>query len=380
MAEVQTPTEQTLVDARADEGECSGGLTNDESKKELMRTVYGPAASPSGFEVLAEEWDALLAQSAYDSFFLTHLWQTTWWHYLGEGELWILAFRDGDELVGIVPLYLTEHEGTRCFALVGCIEVSDYLDAIVARGHEEAVYRGLLAWLRDEAPAWDKIDLCNLAQPSRLHELLPALCEEMGWSSEVFREDVAPRIALPLRYDEYLQEQVEKKQRHEIRRKQRRAEREHRVDFYIIGDRPDDATHYNLEAEMDDFVALQRASREDKAEFMTPEMRRFFQGMAQNLLEAGHLRLAFLALDGEKVATMLTFSHHRRLLLYNSGYDPDDRFAQLSPGWVLTAYLIQYAIATGHQVFDFLQGNEEYKYRFGSQDWDVMRVIVQRQK
>ncbi len=372
MAEVQTLEEQTLVDQHVDEGECTG---------ELVRTVYGPEASPNGFEALADEWDALLARSVYDSFFLTHLWQTTWWTHLREGELWILAVREpgsgeAGELVGIVPFYLVEDGGTRRFSLVGCLEVSDYLDAIIARGQEEQVYRSLLGWLRDEAPAWDELDLCNLPQTSLIHQLLPGLSEEFGWSSDVFREDVAPQFALPLRYETYLQEQVEKKQRHEIRRKQRRAEREHHVDFYIVGDRPDDDVRYNLEAEMDDFVALQRASREDKAEFMTPPMRRFFQGMAQSQLDAGQLRLAFLVLDGEKVAATLAFSHQRRMLLYNSGYDPDERFAQLSPGWVLLAYLIQYSIATGHQLFDFLQGDEEYKYRFGSQDWNVMRVIV----
>ena len=47
-------------------------------------------------------------------------------------------------------------------------------------------------------------------------------------------------------------------------------------------------------------------------------------------------------------------------------------------GWVLVAYAIQFAIAVGDQVFDFMQGNEDYKYRFGSQDYAVMRVLVSR--
>lgn len=45
---------------------------------------------------------------------------------------------------------------------------------------------------------------------------------------------------------------------------------------------------------------------------------------------------------------------------------------------MLLAYAIQYAIAVGCQVFDFMQGDEEYKYRFGSLDYAVMRVIVSR--
>jgi CelD/BcsL family acetyltransferase involved in cellulose biosynthesis len=168
-----------------------------------------------------------------------------------------------------------------------------------------------------------------------------------------------------------LQEQVDKKQRHEIRRKQRRAERETVVRFAFVG------AQDNLIAEMDDFAALQRASREDKAEFMTPEMRRFFTAMAQRMQAAGWLRLCFLSIDGEKAASLLSFEYNRRFLLYNSGYDPDAH-AHLSPGWVLLAYTIQYAIAVGCRVFDFMQGDEEYKYRFGSEDYKVMRVLVSR--
>jgi CelD/BcsL family acetyltransferase involved in cellulose biosynthesis len=110
---------------------------------------------------------------------------------------------------------------------------------------------------------------------------------------------------------------------------------------------------------------------------MTPEMRRFFHAAARRMMDVGRLRLLFLTLNGEKAASLLAFEYDRRFLLYNSGYDPE-AYAQLSPGWVLLAYAIQYSIAVGCRVFDFMQGDEEYKYRFGSHDYNVMRVVVQR--
>lgn len=93
----------------------------------------------------------------------------------------------------------------------------------------------------------------------------------------------------------------------------------------------------------------------------------------------GRLRLFFLTINGEKAAALFAFEFDRRLWLYNSGYDPEAH-AQLSPGWVLLAYVIQYAIAGGCPpvFFYFMQGNEEYKYRFGSHDYKVMRVIVRK--
>jgi CelD/BcsL family acetyltransferase involved in cellulose biosynthesis len=345
----------------------------------LRRQVYGPGAAIDGFTALAAEWNLLLKRSRFDNFFSTYEWQTTWWENLGEGDLWIVALRraDTDALVGIAPLYrITFGEGPdagkRQLNLVGCIEVSDYLDIICEEGWEDAVYADLLAWLHSpEAPEWDIFDLCNLPEVSKTYRNLPALYAAAGLDVEVFQEDTAPQFTLPRRFEDYLQNQVDKKQRHEIRRKQRRAERDANTGLMLVG------KQHVLEAEVDDFVALQRASREDKARFMTPAMQRFFLAVARRMLEMGSLRLFFLTINGEKAATMFAFEYNRRFWLYNSGYDPQAH-AELSPGWVILAYVIEYAIATGCTVFDFMQGNEEYKYRFGAQDYKVMRVVVRR--
>lgn len=345
----------------------------------LQITVYGPDARPTGFEALAGAWNHLVTRSRFNSIFLTHEWQTTWWNALGQGDLWILAFHCPRQqaLIGIAPLFLHTiargaDAGKRQFNLVGCIEVSDYLDLIMEAGREHDVYTALLAWLHSgEAPAWDILDLCNLPQASLTYQALPALAAEFSLQSAVVQEDTAPQFLLPPRFEQYLQTQVDKKQRHEIRRKQRRAEREAAIGFYMVG------PEHVLEAEIDDFVVLQRASRADKADFMTPQMRRFFLAIAQRMLEAGLLRLLFLTIDGDKAATLFAFEYDRRFWLYNSGYDPDAH-AQLSPGWVLLSYAIQYAIAAGCRVFDFMQGDEEYKFRFGAEDYKVMRVTLRR--
>ena len=343
----------------------------------LNATVYGPDAAPNGFTALAAEWNSLVSRNRSGTFFLTYEWQTLWWEELGEGDLWIVAFRcpETEVLVGIAPLYLLEtKDGEKKLNIVGCVEVSDYLDLIAAAGWEREVYAALAQWLDSPAaPAWDVLDLCNLPDVSLTYRFLPDIFNAAGYSAQVFQEDVAPSIHLPATYDAYLMEQVEKKHRHEIRRKQRRAEREAEVGFYMVGPKHD------LNAEVDDFIRLQMLSDPNKATFMTLEMKRFFRAVAHRMLENGQLRLFFLTLDGYKAATLFAFEYNRRLLLYNSGYDPE-QYAQLSPGWVLLSYAIQYSIALGNEQFDFMQGNEEYKYRFGARTHPVMRVIVERKQ
>jgi CelD/BcsL family acetyltransferase involved in cellulose biosynthesis len=337
-----------------------------------MRTqVYTNA---TGFAALRQEWNPLLRNSISDTIFLTWEYQSTWWEHLGEGELYLIAVRDGDQLSGIAPLYLTlTDDGLNELSIVGCRDVSDYLDLVVASGQEEEVYSALLGWLEsDEAPAWDLADLCNIPAASPTHSLLAEMAEARGYQVQTEVEDVCPIIHLPSSWEEYLNS-LDGKQRREIRRKIRKAERGAQINWYIVGEERD------LAAEMEAFIELHEKSDVDKDEFMDTQMRGFFHAAAQVLHEAGWLRLAFIEINGDKAATMLNFDYQDSILVYNSGYDPRE-YAWLSPGIVLLAYCIQRAIELGRAKFDFLRGDEEYKYRFGAQPTEVYRLLIGRNR
>ena len=60
--------------------------------------------------------------------------------------------------------------------------------------------------------------------------------------------------------------------------------------------------------------------------------------------------------------------------LYNSGFDP--AHAALSPGLVLLARVVRDAIERGMRRFDFLRGEERYKYEFEPTPEPVYGVTV----
>lgn len=338
----------------------------------------------TGFDALKDEWNDLLARSRFDTIFLTWEWQTTWWQHLGEsrGPLYILAAREEGRLVAILPLYVGDENG-QSLQVVGCIEVSDYLDLIIEQGREEEVYRYFLAWLLGpDAPEWRVVDLCNQPAASLSHTLLPKLAEEAGLAVSVFQEDVSPIVSLPrpeddsdpaaeAAWDTYLGS-LDKKERHEIRRKLRRVERE----------APDAAVRFvddiaSIDAAVESFISLHRNSRSDKHAFMTEQMQDYFRAIAGVLARRGWLQLSFLEIGGQAVASYFCFDYNGDILVYNSGYDPAG-VPQLSPGWALLARLIEHAIRLGRRRFDFLQGNEDYKYRFGGIDTPVHRTLIRR--
>lgn len=326
-----------------------------------------------GFWALKPEWNALVQRSYYNNFFLTWEWQSTWWKHLGEDSLLLLGFRAENDgrLVGIAPLFHTRtNDGESVLYLIGCRDVSDYLDLIVEAGQEDTVYQALLDYLEGNAPDWDLVDFCNIPQASQTLVKLREMAEARGYQTLVEVEDVCPIITLPQNWDDYLL-MLDKKQRHEVRRKLRKADRDADTRFIIVG--PD----HDLRSEMEVFVDLHQQSAPDKDKFMDPRMQQFFFEVAEVLQAQGWLQLAFVQMNGQKAAALMSFDYGDAILVYNSGYDPT-QFRQLSPGIIVTARCIEHAISLGRSKFDFLRGDEVYKYRFGAQNTEVRRLLIAR--
>lgn len=316
-------------------------------------------------------WNALLAESISNVPFLRYEYLCTWWDTRGGGEwpqaeLALVSASECGNLVGIAPLFLAEHEGRPALLLLGSIEISDYLDLIVRPADLPRFLPALLDFLASSyTPAWGGFDWYNLPEAS---PTLPALRAESArrgwdWREEIYRP--TPYIPLPGDFETYLAG-IDKKQRHEIRRKMRRAEESDKnVRWYIV---TDEAT---LDAEAEACCHLM-AQDPAKQAFLTQIMRSQMKAMIHAMFKAGHLQLAFMEVDGQKAAGYLNFDYGGRIWVYNSGLDQG--FRELSPGWVLLGHLLQWANEHGRREFDFMRGDEEYKYRFGAVNRHVMRV------
>jgi CelD/BcsL family acetyltransferase involved in cellulose biosynthesis len=108
---------------------------------------------------------------------------------------------------------------------------------------------------------------------------------------------------------------------------------------------------------------------------MTGAMADFFREICRTAFAAGWLQLAFIEVNGQRTAAMLNFDYQNQILVYNSGYDPE-QYAALSPGIVLLSHCIQNAIERGRSRFDFLRGDEEYKFRFGAVETTIHEVTI----
>jgi len=318
-------------------------------------------------DVSREEWEDVLARSFRPSPFFSPRFLIPWANaFAADRSLRIARWEREGRAAGF--LFLCRRPDGAGWELLGGEEVSDSLDAVVAAGEEGRFWREFLRFVR-ESPAGGPLRMPNLVEGSPSLSLLPEICGEQGIEFLLEETDRSPFLPLPGSFEEYI-ERLGKKERHELRRKLRRAaESDPSLSFRVTG------TREELARDFSSFVALHRASHPDKRRFMDDRMERFFREVAEELFSAGRLRLAFLRGRKGDIAAAFQIESDGALFLYNSGFDPEAA-AGMSPGLVLIARCIEDAILRGFGEYDFLRGRERYKYDLGGRDRVVYRAVL----
>ena len=322
-----------------------------------------PTVALHDFDDLQEEWDRLLPFCHTNTVFVTPQWQRTWWDSFGQAsQLRLLSVRSNDTLLGIAPL----RETAGALHFIGDTDLCDYNDFLVRRGSEEAFYPALLDYFDGQA---SQVELRSVPESSPTLRHLPPQADRYGYTVAVEQEDVAPIASLPGTWDDFVAS-LGKKDRHELRRKLRRLNAAGSFTQHVCQDPGAIADG------MADFFRLHRGSRPDKKRFMNAERERFFTKVAVELGARGQVKLAFLELNETRVASCIYFDYTGSYLLYNSGYDP--AYSNLSVGLLNKALAIKQAIEAGKCSFDFLRGDERYKYDLGGKDRRVFRLTLRR--
>jgi CelD/BcsL family acetyltransferase involved in cellulose biosynthesis len=320
------------------------------------------------FTLLANEWDALAQRGITDTPFQTLAYQKAWWTHLhpANGRLHTITVRnEAKELLAIACLY--NIDGVLYFN--GCVEETDYLDLITTPEHAEIAWQAILDCLCSPSfPQWHAIDLCNVPQTSPTRTILPQEAQRRGFLFNERINEVCPVIPLPESFDAYLNA-IDSKQRREINRKLRRAEGAD-AKLVVVGSEDD------VETAVTDFLDLLQKSTFEKRDWLNDGRRAVFYDAARAAHKAGTLQLLFIEVNGKKAAGLFNFDYKGRIWVYNSGLDPA-LFGALSLGVVITAKAIEYAVENGRSTFDFLRGNETYKYRFGAQDTTIYRIHLE---
>jgi CelD/BcsL family acetyltransferase involved in cellulose biosynthesis len=286
------------------------------------------------------------------------------------------------ELRHVAGLPLAPVEPTAMAVFFGATYHADYATILADPARLPDVADAVVDYLAagDGTPdgaAWDAVDLrrlrCGDPAADALVEAFRARSARQRWTVTMEREDVCPVVTLPegLDFDGFLGT-LGKTERHEIRRKVRRAENAGDVRLEVAADPL---------AELDGFIELHQKRWGERGLFPPTAggdaSRVFFRRLLEHLGPDGPFKLARLTVGGRTIAAGAHFDDGETLYYYNAGVDPDAR--ELSPGVVLAARYVQTAIELGRRRVDFLRGNESYKYEWGAIDEPIQRILVTRE-
>jgi CelD/BcsL family acetyltransferase involved in cellulose biosynthesis len=365
-------------------GESIAGTLGDLHPRTIVRRTYYPRigrydtrmTSTTVWTVrtlpLAElppsEWERLLATNPTASAFSNRAVHEAWWiGYGAEATDISLAVYDADgALSAYLPLMLRP-DGVRYLGATYHIDYATVLIDLTNAERATTATEALVAHIVAEPTA---LDLRRLRHADRAHEVfMIALKNNQARTATLKAEEPAPAIDLTniTTFDEHL-ERIDKKDRHEIRRKVRRGE----------GAGVTISAKLHAVDDLAEFIKLHRSrwghhglfTEDEKGARDEAFMRELFVRAPEGLITI----IVARNLEFGAFAAGLFLRDATGIRYWNAGGELAAR--SLSPGILLFAHGLQMAITERKQVFDFLRGNEGYKYEVGATDVDVLMMTV----
>ena len=311
------------------------------------------------FDELEIKWDKLLDESTA-TVFQSFEWLRTWWKYYGNPSyrLNILLFIYNNQIVAIAPLFKQEVSvlGMRFISRLQFIgrTLSDYLDIIIRPGYEQFVLNSLALHLRATAKEWDVFDIEDVNESSVIMKYLPGIMDNHGLKLYHYQGNVCPQILLPDSTS------LAPTNSYNFKRKFKRLQQGFKTDVQLIQRESDD-----IEGGIEAFAYVhgQRwKSLGYPSAFDDEKLRAFHTEFSSKFARRGWLKLYIVRVNDEPIAVTYHFNYNKHIYMYHSNACGPDDVMRCSPGYLIRSISMADGIKEEMKVFDFLRGDESYKY------------------
>lgn len=339
--------------------------------------VVQVGAANEVFASLKSEWQQLFA-SAKCSPFLSWEWMSVWFESFGNGRTpFILkAHRDG-KLIGIFPMFLEKRRilGMRFDRLSMMGDGpggADYLDLIASPDDKPDALSEIFTFLKD-AHYSDLVRLENVAADSETIRLIKCLNRTEGAPALRFSTSVTavcPQIDLSGGWESVLKAS---KRRNNFKQRLKKLEKLDGFEFRTVT-APD-----GIVKAFDRFLRLHemRWTNAGGSELTGhPRLVAFQRKLISELGDAGFIRFDELWFQGECRSSVYGLDDGNTFYNYSSGSDPE--FSSLSVGLVLLGLSVKNASQRGNTTYDFLRGDESYKFDWANQTNHLVTVNLNR--
>jgi len=297
-------------------------------------------------------------------------WVQSWWEIFGaDRQLRMIGCFDEARLVAVAPFCLD----AGCLELVGQqLAGADYLDVVCRRSYAEVVVCVLAKWLMSKTSfRWHRAAFEGATE----HSIVGQLVQQLAGHCLVRRSllSVCPVLAVHGDWASFLRTRFDRKRRYNIERQQRIALADNGMTVSLSCD-PE-----SVMRALDAVFALHRlrkGQQERATAFAGKEILEFHRRVVARLAPEGKILIGTLSRGTEVVAAAYCFAGGRSISYFQSGFDP--AYERLGVGTVLLVEVMRFAFANDMKEFDFLRGDEAYKYTWASESrslyrWELFR-------
>ncbi|MBB4231605.1 GNAT family N-acetyltransferase [Rhizobium mongolense] len=325
----------------------------------------------AGFEAVREDWDRVYMDDPHAQHFLSWIWLKS---YLFHRKRWfILALREREDrspYVAFFPLRVTTQHDKKTGVFFDEIIMAgnfsaDYTGFIAQPDYEHHAIAGFAAYLKRQN--WTHLKLEYFSGPPERRE---ALVRALQGPEVMFRDSsprnpenidncICPVVTLPPSFDDYLEQKMSSQTRQKLRRFLRKVEGD---DDYRITM----ATPETIDRDLDILFELWRTKWIGrKGKERTERLIGATRQLLMDSFKDGNLDVPVMWYGDRPLGALANIIDRQKksILFYITGRD--ETWKTPSPGLILHGYCIRRAITDGFKTYDFLRGNEPYKYMFG---------------
>lgn len=316
---------------------------------------------------LKDQWTELLQRSEH-SVFSTWEWLSTWWRHFGKDKrLVILLAEENHKLIGIAPLMYSVHtmfgvqRGTIEFIGTGHPTYSSF---VISNSHKKCLLK-FFEHMNRFPQKWVTMELDNLSED---HSSLLGLNQII---SGITVGKTCLHLTLPNSNNDFLST-IKRKDRKEFRRNLRRLEKDgFKIDFVDCSE-----TNQINEGMKSLFSMHQKCWRTKgySGKFCIADFRSFCLDIAKCFEEKGWLGLYCLKISGKPAASLYGFKYNSKYYAYITGMDPE--YKKYSAGNLVFLKTIQKCTQDGLHNFDFMWGNDQYKWQWNPVSKYTFKVSV----
>lgn len=318
---------------------------------------------------LQDAWNDLAGRCG--DLFCSYDWCEIWWRHFGCGRrLEIHALREGERLLGVLPLFREtlwlSGLRLRTVRLVACDHTIDAAGLAVEPDIAASFVRTVLDRLAERGP-WDVLHLGPLRSYVDVSEPIAQTCSEHPEVQAVLtgrQNDWLTVYDLPRTYEAYLQS-LQGDERRDTQRRQRKLLEEHQAQLEAVR-RPE-----QVRQAMDTLIQSHRdlwQGKGQQGQFIDwPGFEGFHRDLAERLVARGQLLLVTLTVDGKPFGAAYGYHFGPRSHSMIRGYRDDDPWRRYALGRLLHCHMVQEAIERGSAILDDGRGVFDYKLRLNGQ-------------